>query len=102
MGSMLLVCVLYIVAAIIMGAVVFWVGKYVLKILSQPVAKVIIGVVCACIVYGMVKELRVKFSWSNMALLAVGVIGILILLGGMKRKFFHGGEDDYDYDDYDD
>ena len=100
MGSILLACVLYIVAAIIMGVVMFWVGKYVLKILSQPVAKVIIGVVCACIVYGMVKELRVKFSWSNLALLAVGVIGILILLGGMKRKFFHRGKADHsDYDD---
>ena len=41
MGSMLIALGLYIVGIVIMGAVVFYVGKQVLEILSQPVAKII-------------------------------------------------------------
>ena len=43
MGSMLIALGLYIVGIVIMGAVVFYVGKQVLEILSQPVAKIIVG-----------------------------------------------------------
>ena len=47
MGSMLIALGLYIVGIVIMGAVVFYVGKQVLEILSQPVAKIIVGAICA-------------------------------------------------------
>ena len=65
MGSMLIALGLYIVGIVIMGAVVFYVGKQVLEILSQPVAKIIVGAICAFIVFGTIKELQVGFSWSN-------------------------------------
>ena len=51
MGSMLIALGLYIVGIVIMGAVVFYVGKQVLEILSQPVAKIIVGAICAFIVF---------------------------------------------------
>lgn len=76
---MLIALGLYIVGIVIMGAVVFYVGKQVLEILSQPVAKIIVGAICAFIVFGTIKELQVGFSWSNIALLAGAIVGIVII-----------------------
>lgn len=76
---------LYIVGIVIMGAVVFYVGKQVLEILSQPVAKIIVGAICAFIVFGTIKELQVGFSWSNIALLAGAIVGIVIILKSLKK-----------------
>ena len=85
MGSMLIALGLYIVGIVIMGAVVFYVGKQVLEILSQPVAKIIVGAICAFIVFGTIKELQVGFSWSNIALLAGAIVGIVIILKRLKK-----------------
>ena len=68
MGSMLIALGLYIVGIVIMGAVVFYVGKQVLEILSQPVAKIIVGAICAFIVLERLRNCKVGFSWSNIAL----------------------------------
>lgn len=87
MGSMLIALGLYIVGIVIMGAVVFYVGKQVLEILSQPVAKIIVGAICAFIVFGTIKELQVGFSWSNIALLAGAIAGIVIILKSLKNDF---------------
>lgn len=85
MGSMLIALGLYIVGIVIMGAVVFYVGKQVLEILSQPVAKIIVGAICAFIVFGTIKELQVGFSWSNIALLAGAIAGIVIILKSLEK-----------------
>lgn len=85
MGSMLIVVGLYIVGIVVMGAVLFFVGKQVLKLLSQPAIKIILGAILAVIVFGTIKELQVEFSWSNVALLAGAVVGIVIILKSLKK-----------------
>lgn len=85
MGSMLIVIGLYIVGIIIMGAVVFYVGKQVLEILSQPGARIIVGAICAFIVFGTIKELRVEFSWNNVIFLVGAVVGIVIILKSFRK-----------------
>lgn len=85
MGSMLIVLGLYIVGIVVMGAVVFFVGKQVLKMLSQPAIKIALGAILAFVVLGTIKELRVEFSWSNVALLAGVVVGIVIILKSFKK-----------------
>ena len=85
MGSMLIVLGLYIVGIVIMGAVVFYVGKQVLKMLYQPAIKIALGAILAFVVFGTIKELRVEFSWSNVALLAGAVVGIVIILKSLKK-----------------
>ena len=85
MGSMLIVVGLYIVGIVVMGAVVFYVGKQVLKMLSQPGAKIVLSAILAFIVLGTIRELRVEFSWSNVALLAGAVVGIVIILKSFRK-----------------
>lgn len=85
MGSMLIVVGLYIVGIVVMGAVLFFVGKQVLKLLSQPAIKIILGVILAVIVFGTIKELRVEFSWNNVVFLVGAVVGIVIILKSLKK-----------------
>ena len=85
MGSMLIVIGLYIVGIVIMGAVVFYVGKQVLEILSQPGAKIALCAILAFVVFGPIKELQVEFSWSNVVLLAGAVVGIVIILKSFRK-----------------
>ena len=85
MGSMLIVVGLYIVEIVVMGAAVFFVGKQVLKMLSQPAVKIVLGAILAFIVFGTIKELQVEFSWSNVALFAGAAVGIVIILKSLKK-----------------
>ena len=85
MGSMLIIAGLYIVGIVVMGAVLFFVGKQVLKLLSQPAIKIILGVILAVIVFGTIKELRVEFSWNNVVFFVGAVVGIVIILKSFKK-----------------
>lgn len=85
MGSMLIVIGLYIVGIVIMGALVFYVGKQVLKMLSQPAVKIALCAILAFVVFGTINELQVEFSWSNVVLLAGAVVGIVIILKSLKK-----------------
>jgi len=44
-----------------------------------------VGAICAFIVFGTIKELEVGFSWSNIALLAGAIVGIVIILKSLKK-----------------
>lgn len=85
MGSMLIIAGLYIVGIVVMGAAVFFVGKQILKLLSQPAIKIILGAILAVIVFGTIKELRVEFSWNNIVFLVGAVVGIVIILKSLKK-----------------
>ena len=73
------------VILLIMGALVFYVGKQVLKMLSQPAVKIALCAILAFVVFGTIKELQVEFSWSNVVLLAGAVVGIVIILKSLKK-----------------
>lgn len=82
---MLIIAGLYIVGIVVMGAAVFFVGKQILKLLSQPAIKIILGAILAVIVFGTIKELRVEFSWNNIVFLVGAVVGIVIILKSLKK-----------------
>lgn len=86
MGSMLIALGLYIVGIVIMGAVVVLCRKASARdTVSASAAKIIVGAICAFIVFGTIKELQVGFSWSNIALLAGAIVGIVIILKSLKK-----------------